>query len=68
MTQIEGTDIWYYDFATPLNVGEKCFLFKNTSSTWDQQTNDLTVTDGMNCYKANAGKKTGGSWSYYTEK
>lgn len=67
MTQIEGTDIWYYDFATPLTPGAKCFLFKNTESTWDMQTDDMTVTDGKNCFLANAGNKAGGSWYLYTE-
>lgn len=67
MTQIEGTDIWYYDFATPLTPGAKCFLFKNTESTWDMQTADMTVTDGKNCFLANAGNKAGGSWYLYTE-
>lgn len=68
MTQIEGTDIWYYDFGSPLAVGVKGFLFKSAKPNWEEQTIDLSVVDGMNCYKANAGKKTGGSWSYYTEK
>lgn len=68
MTKIEGTNIWYYDFATPLSPGAKCFLFKDTESTWKNQTNDIVVTKDMNCYLANAGSKTGGSWSYYTEK
>lgn len=68
MTKIEGTNIWYYDFATPLSPGAKCFLFKDTESTWNNQTNDIVVTKDMNCYLANAGSKTGGSWSYYTEK
>lgn len=67
MTQIEGTNIWYYDFATPLTPGSKCFLFKNTESTWDMQTDDMTVTDGKNCFLANAGNKAGGSWYLYTE-
>ena len=68
MTKIEGTNIWYYDFATPLSPGAKCFLFKDTESTWNNQTNDIVVTKDMNCYLANAGSKTGGSWYYYTEK
>ena len=68
MTKIEGTNIWYYDFATPLSPGAKCFLFKDTESTWNNQTDDIVVTKDMNCYLANAGSKTGGSWSYYTEK
>ena len=68
MTKIEGTNIWYYDFETPLSPGAKCFLFKDTESTWNNQTNDIVVTKDMNCYLANAGSKTGGSWSYYTEK
>lgn len=68
MTKIEGTNIWYYDFATPLSPGAKCFLFKDTESTWNNQTSDIVVTKDMNCYLANAGNKTGGSWSYYTEK
>lgn len=68
MTKIGGTNIWYYDFATPLSPGAKCFLFKDTESTWNNQTNDIVVTKDMNCYLANAGSKTGGSWYYYTEK
>lgn len=68
MTKIEGTNIWYYDFATPLSPGANCFLFKNTLSTWDMQTDNMTVTKDMNCFVANAGNKAGGSWYYYTEK
>lgn len=67
MTQIEGTNIWYYDFATPLTPGSKCFLFKNTESTWDMQTADMTVEKDKNCFLANAGNKAGGSWYLYTE-
>ena len=68
MTQIAGTNIWYYDFETPLSPGAKCFLFKDTESTWNNQTNDIVVTKDKNCYLANAGSKSGGSWYYYTEK
>ncbi|MGN0449345.1 MAG: alpha-amylase family glycosyl hydrolase [Ruminococcus sp.] len=72
MTKIEGTNIWYYDFATPLSPGANCFLFKDTPgggpSDWYTQTDDVTVTKDMNCYLANAGSKSGGSWYYYTEK
>lgn len=69
MINIEGTDIWYYDFDIPLSVGSKCFLFKDTKggSSWITQTVDITVVDGMNCYKANAGSKSGGTWSFYAE-
>lgn len=67
MTQISGTNIWYFDFDTPLSPGSSCFLFKDTETTWVHQTNNITVTDGMNCYTANAGSKTGGTWSSYTE-
>lgn len=67
MTKITGTNIWYYDFDTPLSPGSSCFLFKDTLSTWVNQTNNMTVTDGMNCYTANAGSKSGGTWSSYTE-
>ena len=72
MTKIEGTNIWYYDFATPLSPGANCFLFKDTPgggpSDWYTQTDDVTVTKDKNCYLANAGSKSGGTWSYYTEK
>lgn len=67
MTQIEGTDIWYYDFATPLSPGSSCFLFKDTYDTWMTQTDNMTVVDGKNCFKANAGNKAGGTWYSYTE-
>lgn len=71
MTKIEGTNIWYYDFDTPLLPGSKCFLFKSALSGWEEsgvkQTNDITVEDGKNCYIANAGSKSGGSWYSYTE-
>lgn len=67
MTQIEGTDIWYYDFATPLSPGSSCFLFKDTYDTWMTQTDNMTVVDGQNCFKANAGNKAGGTWYSYTE-
>lgn len=65
MTKIEGTDIWYYDLDAELMPGAKCFLFKNTKSTWDKQTNDIVVEDGKNCYRANAGSKSGGTWYLY---
>ncbi len=68
MTQIEGTDIWYYDFDEPLMPGSKCFLFKNTETTWSKQTNDVTVVENMNCYKPKStSTKPAYSWSFYTE-
>lgn len=67
MTKIAGTDIWYYDFGTPLSPGANCFLFKDTESTWETQTNDLTVADGKNCFRANPGSKSGGVWVNYSE-
>ncbi|MGN0501339.1 MAG: hypothetical protein ACI4HN_00280, partial [Ruminococcus sp.] len=67
MKNIQGTNIWYYDFATPLSPGAKCFLFKDTKNTWNMQTEDMIVVDGMNCFVANAGSKAGGSWYYYSE-
>lgn len=67
MNKIAGTDIWYYDFGTPLSPGANCFLFKDTESTWKTQTNDLTVADGKNCFRANPGSKSGGVWVNYSE-
>lgn len=67
MNKIAGTDIWYYDFDTPLSPGANCFLFKDTESTWETQTNDLTVADGKNCFRANPGSKSGGVWVSYSE-
>lgn len=67
MNKIAGTDIWYYDFDTPLSPGSNCFLFKDTESTWETQTNDLTVADGKNCFRANPGSKSGGVWVSYLE-
>lgn len=67
MNKIAGTDIWYYDFDTPLSPGANCFLFKDTKSTWKTQTNDLTVADGKNCFRANPGSKSGGVWVSYSE-
>ena len=67
MTKIAGTDIWYYDFDTPLLPGSKCFLFKDTASTWNTQTADMTVVDGKNCFRANPGSKSGGVWYSYSE-
>lgn len=67
MNKIAGTDIWYYDFDTPLSPGSNCFLFKDTESTWKTQTNDLTVADGKNCFRANPGSKSGGVWVSYSE-
>lgn len=67
MNKIAGTDIWYYDFDTPLSPGANCFLFKDTESTWETQTNDLTVADGKNCFRANPGSKSGGVWYSYSE-
>ena len=67
MTKIAGTDIWYYDFDTPLSPGASCFLFKDTKSTWETQTSNLTVVDGKNCFRANPGSKSGGVWVSYSE-
>ena len=67
MNKIAGTDIWYYDFNTPLSPGANCFLFKDTESTWKTQTSDLTVADGKNCFRANPGSKSGGVWVSYSE-
>lgn len=67
MNKIAGTDIWYYDFDTPLSPGSNCFLFKDTESTWKTQTSDLTVVDGKNCFRANPGSKSGGVWVSYSE-
>lgn len=67
MNKIAGTDIWYYDFDTPLSPGSNCFLFKDTESTWETQTSDLTVADGKNCFRANPGSKSGGVWVSYSE-
>lgn len=67
MNKIAGTDIWYYDFDTPLSPGANCFLFKDTESTWVTQTNNLTVADGKNCFRANPGSKSGGVWVSYSE-
>lgn len=67
MTNIPGTNIWYYDFATPLSPGSSCFLFKDTESTWMTQTENMTVQNDKNCYKANYGNKSGGTWYYYSE-
>lgn len=67
MNKIAGTDIWYYDFDTPLSPGANCFLFKDTESTWKTQTSDLTVVDGKNCFRANPGSKSGGVWVSYSE-
>lgn len=67
MNKIAGTDIWYYDFDTPLTPGASCFLFKDTKSTWETQTSNLTVVDGKNCFRANPGSKSGGVWINYSE-
>lgn len=67
MNKIAGTDIWYYDFDTPLSPGANCFLFKDTESTWETQTSNLTVVDGKNCFRANPGSKSGGVWVSYSE-
>ncbi len=67
MNKIAGTDIWYYDFDTPLSPGTSCFLFKDTKSTWETQTSNLTVVDGKNCFRANPGSKSGGVWVNYSE-
>lgn len=67
MNKIAGTDIWYYDFGTPLSPGANCFLFKDTKSTWETQTSNLTVVDCKNCFRANPGSKSGGVWVNYSE-
>lgn len=41
-------------------------IFKNTYKSWDLQTVDLTIPTGeKNCYKANKGNKSGGTWYNY---
>lgn len=67
MKQITGTDVWYYDFNIPIPAGSKVFLFKDTKSTWENQTEDVIVWNGMNCYLANKENKTGGLWYLYTD-
>lgn len=67
MKNIEGTDIWYYTFESPLKVGTECFLFKDTETGWRNQTYNMVVQEDLNCYHANAGNKTGGLWYYYSE-
>ena len=67
MTRIDGTNIWYYTFESQLKPGAECFLFKDTESTWKNQTNNIIVQENLNCYLANEGSRTGGSWYYYTE-
>ena len=68
MKNIEGTDIWYYTFKSPIVAGTECFLFKDTQNTWQNQTDNIIVQENMNCFRANAGNKTGGLWYYYSEK
>lgn len=67
MKNIEGTDIWYYTFESPLKVGTECFLFKDTQTGWQNQTDNIVIQENVNCYRANAGNKTGGLWYYYSE-
>ncbi|MDO5123867.1 MAG: hypothetical protein Q4D44_04280 [Eubacteriales bacterium] len=67
MTNIEGTDLWYYTFSEPLMTGTECFLFKDTQTGWENQTENMVVQEDMNCYRANAGNKTGGKWYYCSE-
>ena len=61
MTQIEGTDIWMYELPEPMYPGSPCFLFKDTLSTWKNQTGDLGAVEGKNLYDLKAK-----SWSVYT--
>lgn len=67
MTHIDGTNIWYYTFDSPLKPGAECFLFKDTKNTWQNQTDNIIIQENLNCYLANEGSKTGGSWYYYIE-
>ena len=60
MTQIEGTDIWMYELPEAIYPGTECFLFKDTLSTWKNQTDNCTVEEGNNLYDP----KTK-SWSEY---
>lgn len=66
MTQIEGTDIWYYDFATPLASGAECFLFKATED-WTMQNANAVVTEPYNCYILSPDHQGAGTWTTYTE-
>lgn len=66
MEQIEGTNIWYFDFDEPILPGAKCFLFKNTpDGSWVKQTNDVTIVENMNCCVGSSSKSY--TWSNYEE-
>ncbi|MCH5299204.1 MAG: RICIN domain-containing protein [Ruminococcus sp.] len=66
MTNIPGTDIWYYDLPRAIPNGAEAILFKNTPGSsptdWDRQTPDVTITEPYNCYMLSPGK-----WYTYTE-
>ena len=65
-SKVSGTNV--YKFT--VNGSYSSILFKNTDGTesWDKQTLDLEMpADANNCYKANSGSKSGGSWYEYKE-
>ena len=67
MTQIEGTDVWYFNFAEPIPAGTECFLFRATNDDdWTTKSENAVVTDGMNCWVQSA-DSTSGTWTTYAE-
>ena len=68
MEQIEGTNIWYFDFDNQIMPGSHCFLFKNTpdGAKWDKQTNNVTIESAeKNCCVGSTTKAY--TWTTYTE-
>ena len=66
MTNISGTNIWYYDLPqTIYGSTDKFFLLKpqdgTTDNDWSGQTGNLAITEPNNCYKLS------GSWTTYSE-
>lgn len=66
MTNISGTDIWYYQFNAEY-TGQ--FIVKNTSTGWDLQTANLDYPDdGTNCAKpTSSANRPGITWYTYED-
>lgn len=69
LTNISGTDIWYYDLPEPISDGIATFLLKNTAGSgngdWDKQSANVKITSPYNCYKISSTNKGEGTWSTY---
>ena len=62
-TKLDGTNVYEFNIrGSYANV-----IFKNTKSTWEKQTEDLSIVSGKNCFKATGSKYVNNRQKYYGE-